>query len=249
MLAIERGRRLAGGNVLVRKGADPSILVIAFNSHFQYLGMRSNEFELSSVTDAMGCSRIHCKDPQFVWYHAGLDSDHLDIRSSLQLLKELVTELAPTTLITTGASAGGYAALLSGHYLGANYVQVFGPNTCLARSQLEAVGATIRGPIWMRYERLWALPSAAADLYDLATVLAEHNGRTRYCVHYCAGSEKDRMSADHVRHLPGFEFFAHACRDHYIAVHMAMLGLLEPVLSPGTQPRLRELLAPVLSKG
>lgn len=90
MLAIERGRRLAGGNVLVHKGANPSILVIAFNSGFQFLGMRSNEFELSSVTDAMGCSRIHCKDPQFVWYHAGLDPDHPDIRSSLQLLKELV---------------------------------------------------------------------------------------------------------------------------------------------------------------
>ncbi len=236
-------------SLLVEEGEHRSLLVLAFNSAFRRMGRR--RFEFSILTHSLRCSRIHCRDRLRLWYHGGIDEAHPDIPSSTELLRRYIAELSPNDVIVLGASAGGYAAVLFGHLLGADSVHAFAPSTRLTPEyvhQSPFFGSSQRQQWWLeRCRLLWALPSAVPRFFDLSRVLSEYNGRTKYFVHYCTGSDKDRADAEWIRSSPGVRLFAHDCHGHAVFAHLLQRNLVYKLVQPELQDRLDEALRPSLA--
>eukprot|EP00965_Chrysotila_dentata_P218144 6190426-Pleurochrysis_carterae.AAC.3 len=80
------------------------------------------------------------KDPLQSWYLRAGGSASEDYDALLRLLRCELRRLAPTKLVTIGASMGGYAALRAGIALAASHVLVFGAQVYIDpshRSMLE----------------------------------------------------------------------------------------------------------------
>jgi hypothetical protein len=103
-----------------------------------------------------------------------------------------------------GPSAGGYAAILFGHYLQVDVVYAFAPVTLINLDDLRKYGG--------RKD----VSRITEEHRDLALLLAKHNGRTRYKLFYCDGSPRDRTYAEHLRGLPGVELYPQPGHTHNV---------------------------------
>jgi pimeloyl-ACP methyl ester carboxylesterase len=227
--------------IMVERGQDPSTVILAFSGHAQKLSLPA--FEFFQVADLLQYSRILCRDVHRVWYHMGLGRKTPDYPSSIARIRELLSELGGNTTIAVGTSAGGYAALIFGHFLRVDSVHAFSPNTCLESRHAYHVRGLKSPKKADDYQRLEAYRRSARELFDIAKVLEHHNGKTRYFVHYCSGSERDRIDAERVGGLPGVTVFAHPCSGHAVARHLARRRLLVDLLKPENQEKLDDLLA------
>jgi hypothetical protein len=130
------------------------------------------------------------RDPDANYYHGKLHPDYPDIEASIERQRQIKRECAHATeYYCSGTSMGGYASILFGHYLEADIVYAFGAQT---RIKPEAVDPALVIPAQHR---------------DLALLLADWNGRTRYHLYYSEGFEPDRTAAERLAHCPGVELF------------------------------------------
>jgi len=121
-------------------------------------------------------------------YHGPLSEDWPNIEASIEQQRKIQAKFTHTTeTYCTGTSAGGYAAILFGHYLKADIVYAFGAPT---RVGMEKVDPGVEIPEAHR---------------DLSILLAEWNGQTRYQLYYCEDYKPDRTSAERLADCPGVE--------------------------------------------
>ncbi|MEO0420700.1 MAG: hypothetical protein AAF184_00065 [Pseudomonadota bacterium] len=225
--------------VSVERGEDTSALLVVFSGLAQRWGMGGHEF--AGTASRLRYSRILCRDVHDRAYLEGFDRATPSLDAALDWLQEEIARLAPKRTLFIGNSVGAYAALLYGHLLGADTVQAFAPITCLDRPYVERHRELDdAGRAW--YEQLWALPPPAQDSFDLAQVLATHNGRTQYHVHHCDGCASDQHAAQHLAQAPGVQVHSHACHNHLVSRHLARRGLLFKLLRPENQDAVRTLL-------
>lgn len=109
------------------EGSRRDVLFLAFGGVNMGVGMPPFEF-LSSLT-GQGAPGYFIKDFRQSWYHEGLLGISQDMDGTEAYLRGLVARHRPERLVTLGASAGGYAAIVFGCLLGADRVAAFSPQT------------------------------------------------------------------------------------------------------------------------
>ena len=174
-------------------------------------------FEFIRATQIHDRNMVVFRDNERVNYQGGLSPDIPNMRSFLewqQMQRELYFPHVHTTYCL-GTSAGGYAALASGHYLKAPIVWAFGPMT------------QIRGRF-----ALYANDAVSQRCTDLAEVLSEDNGVTEYRVFYNEGFDMDREAVERIADCPGVRLFPQSGEGHQVVVTMAETGQLRDLLVP-----------------
>jgi hypothetical protein len=194
-------------------------------------------FEFFETTKSLGCSRILLRDQYRQFYHRGIDSQRPDFDSLVAYLREEIARLSPKKVMCIGTSSGGYAAILAGHRLRADYVHAFAPQTSPAFFNPGVSDGSQRLSHWMRtLSRL-----SKREFIDLAQVLQESNGKTTYFIHYCRGIAIDRQDALHLAGLPAVVTLGYPCESHFVVISLAMKGFLQKALEIDHQHKLAEM--------
>ena len=221
--------------ILSERGSDNSVLIIAFSGGAQKLDVPVHEF--FETTKTLGYDRILLWDKHYMFYHYGVDRQRRDWPSLLRYLKEEIARLQPKKVLCVGTSSGGYAALIAGHYLGADFVHAFGPQTKIALDREAVRHARHPTHRW----RLSISRRALKEALDLVPLLRDFNGRTRYFVHYGTGHEIDTGFAERIAGLPSVTTLGYPSNAHAIAVFLAKRKFLSHVLVIENQKRLAEM--------
>lgn len=229
----------AGGNpnIYVTTGEDPALTVVAFTGGARLLLLRP--FDFMDVTGMMRYNRVLLRDPTKSWFHLGFGEPGGSFDSVVQTVRDLHRDLKGEKLMTIGTSMGGYAALLAGHLLGADYVHAFSPQTYLNAANMarQEDSRIARGG---NLAAVHAKLGEDAEYLDLRRVLQRPNGRTRYFVHVCVGHAKDRKHADHLEGVSQVAVLHYPCTVHNVLIGMSHKRFLRSALSPGEQDRLVE---------
>jgi hypothetical protein len=85
---------------------------------------------------------------------------------------------------------------------------------------------------WERYQQLWDLPEADWGMFDLVDVLAKHNGRTKYYLHYCSDNARDRITSERLGKSPGVTLLPYPCDHHYVTLYLHKNNLLARLFGP-----------------
>jgi len=150
------------------------------------------------------------------YFHSYIHPDWPDIEAAIANQQRIFDSCTQASeLYCAGTSMGAYSAVLFGHYLKADIVYAFAAQTRISDIALSH----IRGE----------MPPAHRDL---ALLLSEWNGRTRYRMYYCEGFERDRQAAERIAHCQGVELMPLPGNDHNIFLHTDP-GELLPGLFPG----------------
>lgn len=160
------------------------------------------------------------RDPTANYYHGALNDDCPDIEATIEHQRQIKRQCTQATqYYCSGTSMGAYASILFGHYLEADIVYAFG-----ARSEIldEHVESSVHVPPEHR---------------DLAILLGNWNGRTRYQIYYSEDFERDRLSAERIAHCPGVELFPLPGRTHNVFREINARKLLRNLLPPLEEPR------------
>ena len=221
--------------ILVELGENPSVLIIAFTGGQQKLNFPVYQF--FEVTQTLGCSRILLWDRYYMYYHHGVDRKRRDWPSLLAFLKSEITRLRPQTVFCIGVSSGGYAAMIAGHYLGADYVHAFGPQTRIALDKEAIRNARFRFNRW----RLSLSRRVFKEVLDLVPMLEKSNGKTKFFVHYGSRHKVDREFAERVAGLPSVVTLGYPINTHGVAVFLAKKRFLNHLLEVANQDNLTEL--------
>lgn len=221
--------------ILFEKGTDETVLVIAFSGNARKLDVPVHEF--FETTKTLGYNRILLWDKYVMYYHYGVDRKRRNWPSLIAYLEQEIARLQPKRVFCVGTSSGGYAALVAGHHLRADFVHAFSPQTEIDLSREGVRGA--RHPVhrWrMSFSR-----RIHREVLDLAPMLSRFNGKTRYFVHYGSGNEIDCRFAGRIAEKPGVITLGYPCSAHAVAVFLAKKKFLGHVLLLRNQQRLEEL--------
>lgn len=221
--------------ILVEGGQDSSLLIIAFAGGAQKLGMPIHDF--FETTKTLGCSKILLRDRYKMFYHFGVDRKRRDWPTLVRYLREETERLRPKKTICIGSSGGGYAAIIAGYFLGADYVHAFGPQTVITVDKAAIRKARHPYKRW----RLSVSRRALRDAFDLGLLLKKPNGKSTYFIHYGYGHKVDRDFATRISDLPSVVTLGYPCEAHAVAVFLAKKRFLHCVLESKNQDRLVEI--------
>jgi hypothetical protein len=171
------------------------------------------------ATGLIDVNLVMLRDYKQFFYHAGLNSELPDVdavRERLLLCRQQMPHVTQTFCL--GSSMGGYAGILFGHYLKVDTVYAFSPQTLIDLPLLEKTMGRKEG---------WRFPDAHRDL---ALLLADYNGKTRYKIFYCEGSPRDREWAERISHCAGVELCPQPGDSHQVVEELHKSGRLHQVL-------------------
>jgi hypothetical protein len=227
--------RNAATPILVERGEISDILIIAFTGGLNWINFPL--FEFFETTQTLRYSRILLKDKYRMFYHYGVDWRRRDWPKLLAYLTQQIDQLAPRRIFCIGSSSGGYAALVAGHYLKADYVHAFGPQTII---RIDPQG--IREAMKTRHRRKLAKSKRTfREALDIVPLLRRSNGKTKFFVHFCAGHAQDRGFAERVAGLPRVTTFGYPGDKHGVATVLAKRGFLGTLLQHDNQGNLESL--------
>lgn len=170
-------------------------------------------------TGLIHANLVMLRDYQRFFYHGGLNRELPDIDAVRERLLACRRQLPHVSQsFCLGSSAGGYAAILFGHYLNVDAVYAFAPQTLIDLERLQAVA---------RRNDIWRFPETHRDL---ALLLAGHNGQTRYKVYYCEDNAIDRRSAERIGGCPGVELYPQPGDAHVVIRELHRAGRLRDLL-------------------
>ena len=221
--------------ILSERGIDGSVLIIAFSGGAQKLDVPVHEF--FETTKTLGYNRILLRDPYYMYYHHGVDRARRDWPSLIAYLRQEIERLQPKKVLCVGTSSGGYAAIIAGHHLRADFVHAFSPQTEIAFDRAAIRGA--RHPL-----NRWRMTKSRRvynEVLDLVPMLSDYNGKTRYFVHYGTGHEIDVHAVSRIAGMPAVTTLGYQCDAHAIAIFLAKRKFLGHVLVIENQQRLAEI--------
>lgn len=158
------------------------------------------------------------KDYYRFFYQAGLNQEITDVDAIIARLQRCREELPHVQqTFCFGPSAGGYAAILFGHYLKVDVVYAFAPATQINLDDLKRFGGCKDVSRITEQHR------------DLARLLAKYNGRTRYKIFYCDGCKRDRTYAEHLQDLAGVELYPQPGNTHNVIQAIYESGRLREI--------------------
>jgi hypothetical protein len=223
--------------LVIERGQDPSVLVVAFTGFTGKLSVPTFDFLRS--TELLNYNRILLCDHSRTCYMNGIPPVAEGLGALVKLLRQHIDQLAPKCTMFIGSSGGSHAAILFGHLLGADYVHAFSPHTNIdpgywreseVPKDVEAFGDAL--------ERLDRVPPSARAYFDLREVLRKSNGRTAYHLHACERSTPDMARALRLEGLPGVTMHRHDCDHHRVVVWLARQQRLVTLLKIENQSAL-----------
>jgi hypothetical protein len=160
------------------------------------------------------------KDYYRFFYQAGLNPEITDVDAIIARLRRGCEELPHVRqTFCCGPSSGGYAAILFGHYLQVDVVYAFAPVTLINLDDLKRFGGCKD------------ISRISGERRDLARLLSNHNGRTRYKIFYCDGHVRDRKYAERLQDLPGVELCPQPGTTHNVIQAIHESGRLGEIFS------------------
>lgn len=218
--------RVAGMECYFPDGADTLFVGLSSLSPAQ----RIPGFEWRRLFSHYPVARLHLRDFPQVMYQRGVPGISSDIDGTARWIQNQIEEHDIQRVAFFGACAGGYAAIVLGHLLGADEVYAFSPVTLLpTRSMREVV-------TFMRSERSRAIsilnlrlkcdPRIDHRYYDLARTLDDADGRTRFHLHYGVDNRRDRDWCFHLAHVPGVNLHGHPSETHPVSHDLKAWGQL-----------------------
>jgi hypothetical protein len=216
-------------DILVDAHPSSDTLIIAFTGiAAQFNAIQP--FDFFKLTGLYDYHRILVRERRRNCYLKGVDETGFD--GLLDRLKSEIQQIAPKQVMVLGTSAGGYAALLFGWLLEADYVHAFSPFTFFDLGNLIRSGDYRHGvPLWpdVVWRLNFLLPSAQRRYLDLRPLLMKKKGETRFYVHACAGSF-DRVRAMHLRDCLQTQIFLYPCTNHNVTWGMIKSKCLREML-------------------
>jgi len=207
-----------GGALIVWPRENSGQLYYAFHGMAGGLGIQP--LTVLRETGLIHNNLVLLKDYYRFFYHAGLNSEITDVDAIIARLRRCREELPYVRqTFSFGPSAGGYAAILFGHYLEVDAVYAFAPVTQINLDDLKKYGGRKDVSRITEQHR------------DLALLLAKHNGRTRYKLYYCDGAKRDRTYAGHIQGLPGVELYPQPGHTHNVIQVMYESGRLREIFA------------------
>ena len=165
------------------------------------------------------------KDYYRFFYQAGLNPEITNVDAITARLRECREELPYVRqTFCCGPSSGGYAAILFGHYLQVDIVYAFAPVTLINLDDLKRFGGCKD------------VSRIGKEHRDLALLLANYNGRTRYKMFYCDGHVRDRKYAERLQGLPGVELCPQPGTTHNVIQAIYESGRLREIFSTVPSP-------------
>lgn len=186
-------------------------------------------FQLVETTTKLNADRIFLRDLNRAWYQLGLAPYTRAVTDTAALLGELIAERAPNRIVTVGISAGGFAAMLYGHLLGADEAHAFSP-----RTYIDVDNRLKHDDFFMddRLPEIYESAEAQPQYFDLLPLLSnEPNKKTKFYIHY---AEERRLDLAHVAHLadaPQVELLKYDRGGHRLARLLRDDGRLERVIT------------------
>jgi hypothetical protein len=163
---------------------------------------------------------ILLKDYYRFFYQAGLNREITDVDAIVARLRRCREELPDVRhTFCCGPSSGAYAAILFGHYLEVDVVYAFAPVTVINLEDLKKYGGSKD------------ISRITEQHRDLARLLSNHNGRTRYKMFYCDGNVRDRKYAERLQDLPGVELCPQPGTTHNVIQAIYESGRLREVFN------------------
>lgn len=221
--------------VLCRLGPRGERLLIAFGG----IAGTGDEptFEFGRTARDVPMQRLIFRDHERSWYHRGVRDVGGDIGEIETWLRTVIDEASPSRIVMVGASAGGYAAMLFGHRLGADVVHAFGPQTFI-----DPELRTLRHePRWhAETDSLMRSGRYDPSFGDLARVLSTTpaaNPETAHHVWYCSREQPDAVHAAHVAHVPAVTLHHFSEGWHEIARWLRDRGHLTEILTASLEGR------------
>lgn len=109
-------------------------LVMCFSGQPEFDRQEGGRFEWQGFFKDKNVKTLHLRDYNKAyyfgeWYNENGDKIGSDINSHVKFLSEIVKQSECDRLVTTGASMGGFAAVLYGVLLNANSIMPFNPQT------------------------------------------------------------------------------------------------------------------------
>ena len=211
--------------------SDSRTLLLAFGGMNLRIGMPP--FEFLSQTGDIPVKRLFVRDFYQSWYHRGMPGYGDSLESVGESLRGLIAGHEVDRLVVTGASAGGYAALVFGTLLGADTVLCFSPQTILDLDVLASMG----DHRWDEHLRpLLAHGALDSRWVDLREALPPaHDGRTRYRVFFDDSLTADRQHAERLQGLPGLQLYRFGHGDHILVRNLRDNGALARILQTALQ--------------
>jgi hypothetical protein len=233
--------RPPGVEVIVSR--DDSALLVAFS------GLRppqGSHYDFRRASAGLAASRVLVRDHHRSWYQEGVLGVDGGLDGVRNLLSDIRATLGPSRVVSAGASAGGYAALLFAELLGFDESHAFAPQTFIGEGAMRR----FREPRWREESRRIAsegvLDPQLADLRQLVD-----NGSPEACtVHHIYFDPAASADAVHVARLAGHDrvrLHAFGEGDHDVAEMLARRGdlrrILANALSGDPTPQLQDELA------
>ncbi|MEQ1930959.1 MAG: hypothetical protein ABL957_10590 [Parvularculaceae bacterium] len=200
------------GGIATRFSDNSGVMVFLFGG----MPIRNTApFQLLGTTSRFEVDRIYLRDLRRAWYQLGLAPYTSCVDDTAAFLCELIVERAPRRVVTVGISAGGFAAMLFGHLLGADEVHAFSPRTYIdIDNRLE------NDDFFMddRMEEIYAAADAQPEYFDLKPLLAAApDSKTTYCVHFAPDRRIDPIHARRVAGAPNVKLYEYDGGGHQLA--------------------------------
>jgi len=212
------------GALMLRKKHSGVPLIIVFSS------VNSNGFSFFKTLKALPYAKLFIRDPEDCWFQRGITPEVNSPDRLAGHLRAMIAKLRPGRIITTGASMGGYAALLFGHLLRAQAVFAMSPQTIIDRGLPHTPAEDFTG----------------APYFDLAPLVRIQN-RHRPATHVLFGADDlaDVWNAGRLTRRAGDARYAIAGRDHLASNFVATNGDLVRALTALAEGQPVELAAPL----
>jgi hypothetical protein len=201
-------------------------MLIAFGGMDSRLGIAP--FEFLSMSAELDVKRIFVRDLSACWYHRGVAGQGPDVISLAGALKNEVGKHGVRHLVTTGNSAGGYAALLFGALIGAHEVLAFTPQTVLDLRTLHSAGDRRWEERLTAMEQNGSLDDRWADLGKVLPAISV--AHTRYGVFFDSSFALDRFHAERLKSLEHVRFYRFGFGAHALVRNLRDCGALERLL-------------------
>lgn len=116
-----------------RNDSSDTVLII-----FSHIGYPAGKFAMSNALASIPATKIfvNCRDS--AWYQQGVEGISSSIDETVSVLAELLKEINPARVFTTGMSMGGYAALLFGLKLNCDAVLAFTAEVAIGQEHLRS---------------------------------------------------------------------------------------------------------------
>ncbi len=184
-------------------------------------------FEFAQVTREFPVKKLFIRDHEQAWYHRGVRGVAEDMEGLAGFLRAQIMEQGCRRVVLLGNSMGGYAAILLGCMMPADYVLAFSPQTFIGRARRLLAGDRR----WKRQlARVYATRRANRAHFDLRAVLRSNPHRGEYHLYYAEGHRADRRHALHLRGLPGVVLHPTPTRGHGMVRELRDAGELGAIL-------------------